>query len=1175
MKKALSLLLVALLVISAMPTFVFAESVTNDFYNAENWQELNASTSTPISWGATTIGTATKDGEMVDVIKVNSYVSFCHAIKLTVEANQEYVLSFDYQSPVFGTFGTKTAAIESLGVAPLKDGAIVGRSHTTTDPAAIYTMTPLYSWFGSASAEDRVNDTTAHLALNEPSAEDWYSVSFDFNSGNNTELQFYIKNLSSTTTKYVSLANFELRKKAKDELETEKLNNPSNWTVLRSAGTVIDWMLPAATTATKNGETVNGFTMSGNASGTYATAIAVEKNHIYSLSFDYYSETLGTVGSRTSLFNSFGVAKTNNGEVTYRTHSTTSPESVYTVHANYAWAGPYDAADKELDTSVKASVNEVSADNWYSAGMTFAAGDNEALEFYVQPVSLTGNAKFTVANIVLKDLGEVPDDITCKELNTVDNWTVLRSAGTVIDWMVPTTTTATKNGETVDAIALKGNNAGSYVSSFTTAKNRTYRLTFDYYAETIGTLSTYSAVIASLGVAPLKNGEVVYRTHNTTDPAGIFTIHAGSSWVGSYSAEDKVIDNSFNLQINSASEDNWYTVSFDFNSGDNEKLEFYLNPVTTTGNAVFKVANFTLEDMGIFYSAENMLADETTYNTYGATTYDAVAKGFKLSYIGSGIEFNVENGKKVAVGIKLPALSSYKKYSADSEAVYNFHTLRLKLWIDGVAQDDIIVNQKHIVSKNITIAKGLSKGKHTIKLVRATEAAIGAEFTLTGVLSKGTLATVEKADKPYIEVYGDSVSSGYGNIASGDYLNFNNDLSNYVYVKDGYAVDSSTEGAVKTINTSEFNFEDGTKTYAYMAAENIGADIGVFSKSGLGLTVYGGKAEENTETMSKWYPTLPVNKDADYVIINHITNDSKYYNSAAGLTKEGLADAYADFIATVRADHANAKIIVVYGMMPLTSANEDYYLTGEEAVLNAVAKAKQTDSNVYALMLPAGKDGGAGHPSEAQHLTASKLLTEFINGLDVVETENSAGIRAKTENKKQGIRVRNSISRLAIEEKEIVTYGAVAIRKSNLERGVALTLNTEKSVTGIAYNISETNGYSSVSTPILREQTNTKNIFSAVLINISSKYFDDKYSVRSFAIDKDGNVYYGEVLELSIFDVVLSILENGTDADKATANDLVNQVISADANDSAEVITTYAQWCAANGYTDNSAAANN
>ena len=130
MKKALSLLLVALLIISAMPTFVFAESVTNDFYNAENWQELNASTGNPVSWGATTIGTATKDGETVDVIKVNAYSSFCHAIKLAVEANQEYVVSFDYQSPVFGTFGSKTAAIESLGVAPLKDGELAGRSHS-------------------------------------------------------------------------------------------------------------------------------------------------------------------------------------------------------------------------------------------------------------------------------------------------------------------------------------------------------------------------------------------------------------------------------------------------------------------------------------------------------------------------------------------------------------------------------------------------------------------------------------------------------------------------------------------------------------------------------------------------------------------------------------------------------------------------------------------------------------------------------------------------------------------------------------------------------------------------------------------------------------------------------------------------------------------------------------
>ncbi|MBO5020885.1 MAG: hypothetical protein J6D52_09505, partial [Clostridia bacterium] len=413
-------------------------------------------------------------------------------------------------------------------------------------------------------------------------------------------------------------------------------------------------------------------------------------------------------------------------------------------------------------------------------------------------------------------------------------------------------------------------------------------------------------------------------------------------------------------------------------------------------------------------------------------------------------------------------------------------------------------------------------------------------------------------------------SSGYGNIADGEYLNFNKNSDNYAYVKDGYLVDETTEGAIKVATRSEYDFEDGTKTYAYLAAENIGADIGVFSKSGLGITVYGGKAEEDTETMSKWYPNLPVNNDADYVIINHITNDIAHYSTAAGLTLEGLADAYAEFITTVRKDHINAKIIVAYGMMSIPTTAAD----SEKVILDAVAKVKASDDAVYAIKLPTGLDGGGAHPTEEQHLKASELLTEFINGLDVIKTENCAGIRAKSDNLKQGIRVKNAISIAEIENKNIVTYGAVAIKKSNLKIDEALTLSSEKGVVGIAYNTNEDNGYKVVSEPILREYTDTENIYSAVLINIKNRYFADSYLVRSFAIDANGSVYYGEVTEVSVFAVVYSILEGENAEDISTANSIVDEIITADATDTAGVITTYAEWCAVNGVVDNSASAN-
>ena len=517
---------------------------------------------------------------------------------------------------------------------------------------------------------------------------------------------------------------------------------------------------------------------------------------------------------------------------------------------------------------------------------------------------------------------------------------------------------------------------------------------------------------------------------------------------------------------------------------------------------------------------------------------------------------------------------SFRDYSnatsLDEGYVTKYNTLRMKVWVDGVEQKDVIINGQYETTKWFTVAEGLSSNEeHTIKLVRATEASSGDTLILMGVLSgDGDLVDVQKTDKPYIEVYGDSISSGYGNIASNGMPNFNNDTSLYSYFDaDGNKLDSSVGSTKSKLNVSEYDFEDGTKTYAYLAAENLDADINVFSKSGLGITVYGRKADPDTVTMAKWYPELQKNENADYVIINHITNDSGP-NSEAGLTKDQLATKYVEFIQKVRADHAKAKIIVIYGMM----GYGDSYKTGEEVVLQAVSTAKQQgDSNVYALMLPKGGNGGAGHPDGDEHIAASDLLTEFISGLGVIETQNSVGIRAQSGPKGQGIRVKNNISKAEIAGKNIVSYGAIAIRKDRMTVGAPLTFATPNIATGVAYNTkSENCGGKTQNTPILREETETDNIFSCVLINIPQRFYDDIYSVRSFAIDAAGNVYYGEVVEVSVFDVVYAILNGKDENDKITANDIVNEIIEADKTDLNNEITTYAQWCAQNGFDYNS-----
>ena len=938
------------------------------------------------------------------------------------------------------------------------------------------------------------------------------------------------------------LSGFEANATATPEPTTtsDDLNNASNWATYNQSDSPTGWWGKPAASEDQGKPSIK---VSSYNILTTATELTVEKNTYYSISFEYCGSVINP-----KVLKTVGISTITDGKIVHK-------------------------AEGDIGDIYNSGAIGDSANVWTTISFEFNSGANTELEFFIHPSAgsdtYSANPLY-LANFSIEKL---------EGLNIVSNWNVLRSEGTVIDWMKPQTAYATKDGKSIHSVQIIGNSAGSYVTSFDSQQNHMYRLSFDYYSEYIGSIDpSYTPIFISCGVAPLNDGKAIYRTHQTTDPAGIFTLHTAYSWEGSYSATDRVNNSSLNLNITERSTDDWYNISFEFCSGANDKLEFYINPATLTSNAPIDLANFKLEDLGAYTSADALNENKDLYNSCGSISCEEVStsdhtKGFRLPYIGSGIEFVVNNTDNVKAGFKLPALGTFRDYSktaiGSNKYITKYHTLRMKVWVDGVEQNDVIINGQYETTKWFTVAEGLDPKKpHTIKLVRATEAALGNTLILMGVLSgDGNLVDVSKTDKPYIEVYGDSISSGYGNIASGNYSNFNNDTSLYSYFDaDGNKLDSSVGSTKSKLNVSEYEFEDGTKTYAYLAAQNLGADINVFSKSGLGITVAGGEAKPETVTMAKWYDNSLkniVNKDADYVIINHITNDSKYYNSAAGLTKDELADAYVKFIQKVRDDHANAKIIVIYGMMRITSSEEDYYKTGEEAVLQAVATAKENkDKNVYALMLPKGYKGGAGHPDGEEHSTASELLTEFINGLGIIETQNRVGIRAASEGS-QGIRVRNSISKAEFADKNIVSYGAIAIRKGRMTVGVPLTFDTKDIAIGVAYNTKKGNCGGKIQTePILREQTETDNIFSCVLINIPQKYYGHKYSVRSFAIDEAGKVYYGEVVEVSVFDVVRTILDpetpNASVNDKATANNIVKEII--DANQKDNSIPTYEEW---------------
>lgn len=180
-----------------------------------------------------------------------------------------------------------------------------------------------------------------------------------------------------------------------------------------------------------------------------------------------------------------------------------------------------------------------------------------------------------------------------------------------------------------------------------------------------------------------------------------------------------------------------------------------------------------------------------------------------------------------------------------------------------------------------------------------------------------------------------------------------------------------------------------------------------------------------------------------------------------------------------------------------------------------------------------------------------------------------------------GLRVYNDILSGWISNRNMVEYGSIAVRAGYLEAlstngytdsaeltytnlkdyigrgvgmGAAYSLGTDTASGGNA-NCTVADAKST-----LWETTDTSNIYTAYLTGIDPKYYGEIYQIRSYAIDANGKMYYGNTAHVSVFDVANAIDvsytagETVSETDQAAFAYFVNQ-------------NTYAQyeaWCTAN-----------
>ena len=245
-----------------------------------------------------------------------------------------------------------------------------------------------------------------------------------------------------------------------------------------------------------------------------------------------------------------------------------------------------------------------------------------------------------------------------------------------------------------------------------------------------------------------------------------------------------------------------------------------------------------------------------------------------------------------------------------------------------------------------TLASGLKKGYHTVVVTKRTEGPFGALIQFEGFdYGSGKAAPAPARRERRIEIYGDSISAGYGNEGEGS----------------GFRLEE----------------ENADLTYASITAKNLNAEYTAIALSGHG--VHKSLSQSTTEVTPKYFDrnlyktsgnyrfTQP---DPDVVIINLGTNDY-----AIGVTDAEYYESYMDFIAKIRRKYRDAYIVVTTCggtnrpldvLQQIVDARKEKY--GDEKIGRFIGVFEDVD----------GAFGADGHPSVYGHTQLADQLTEYL-----------------------------------------------------------------------------------------------------------------------------------------------------------------------------------------------------
>jgi len=308
---------------------------------------------------------------------------------------------------------------------------------------------------------------------------------------------------------------------------------------------------------------------------------------------------------------------------------------------------------------------------------------------------------------------------------------------------------------------------------------------------------------------------------------------------------------------------------------------------------------------------------------------EADATAAQIEWPASGFEFNID-----AQGGMLKVL-----YETNYEAtVYVF--------IDGQEQPRVTFVP---IKGGYSCEFPVTAGAHTVKILRDGEPQTIANgyLKLKGVEFAGTV-TEKPADKElYIEVIGDSISSGIG-----------------------------TLGVYKPGGSHQAQDDSATHTFGFYVAQDLDADYSIVAKGGIGVVHGTGTPVLNMmdayEYLWKWgrEEKYSFSRKPDLIILELGANDSLDHDVTTELYKQEIQK----FIEMLRRIHGEDVPILWLGRK-----QDNYHGLQLGAVQELIQETG--DKNLYAVNFPCGSDGTggvAGHPSAQNHRDFADQVTAYI-----------------------------------------------------------------------------------------------------------------------------------------------------------------------------------------------------